>query len=79
MCRSVPLQDPPLLPNTRAIEKYVSLEVDLVAAKGEKRLWALKTWINGLYFFDSLPQQSIIFSWPTYICPMSENDASGSL
>ncbi|KAL7628706.1 hypothetical protein AAE478_000221 [Parahypoxylon ruwenzoriense] len=59
----------PLARNTGGgIAKHVSLEVDVkwpgsCSRSALPRLY-IKRWLNGLYFFEGLPQRSVLFPWP---------------
>jgi hypothetical protein len=52
---------------THSIEKYMSLEVKLVASVNGELRWVPILWVNGLCFFNSRMSQRVTFSWPSYL------------
>lgn len=54
--------------NLRTVEKYVSFRAQpVVSSICKDNLWTLKDWLNGLCFYERLPQQEILFPWPDFL------------
>lgn len=52
----------------RAIEKYVSFRAQPVRPSADAdKMWVPKDWLNGLCFFEGLPQREIRMPWPDFL------------
>ena len=55
---------PDLEKTERNIDKYVSLEVDVIGRGPASPRLEIKRWINGLCFFDGCRPKGVVFPWP---------------